>query len=137
MYAYLSADFSGNSTQRNPNHKFNPVRSDFFLLAPTFAALIPARRLGPFAPSGFALRACILGRFTPSRFVLCICILGRFAPSGFVLCTRFNACLRRCATLHHHHLKKKTAPDRNRTCKHVLIRSAVQPLNHSATGEAL
>ena len=35
------------------------------LLAPTFAALIPARWLGRFAPSGFALRVRIVGRFAP------------------------------------------------------------------------
>ena len=61
------------------------------ILAPTFAALIPARQLGRFASSGFALCAHILGRFTPSSFVLCIRILSHFAPCGFVLYTRFNA----------------------------------------------
>ena len=34
-------------------------------IAPTFAALIPDRQLDRFAPSGFAIRACILGRFAP------------------------------------------------------------------------
>ena len=59
----------------------------------------------------------------------------------FILASTLAFCarLRRCARLHHHHLKKKQkkpACDGNRTCTHVLIRSAAQRLNHSATKEA-
>ena len=107
-------------------------------LAPTFAALIPARRLHRFAPAGFALHARILGRFAPSSFVLCIGILGRFAPLG-LLCTSFNARALRDAPPSSSIIKEKKnslVTGIEPACR-VLIRSTVQRLNHSATGEVL
>ena len=66
-------------------------------LAPTFTALIPARWLGRFAPSSFALAfsVALLPQALCFAFALlvallprlCARFLGRFAPSGFVLCT--------------------------------------------------
>ena len=115
------------------------LKAVYCTLAPTFAALNPARRLGRFASFGFALCARILDRFAPSSCVFRIRIFGRCAPSGFVLHTRFNAQdLRRCATLHHHHhLKKKSPQTGIEPVRRVLTRSAVQLLNHSAIRETL
>ena len=110
---------------------------NYLKLAPTFAVLIPARR---FTPSGFALSFLVASHPQDLCFAFAFSVASLPRALYFVLASTLalGAYLRRCATLHHHHLKKKKPDrDRNRTCTHVLIKSVVQHLNHTATGEAL
>ena len=82
--------------KKYPSHTF--YLREVILLAPTFAALIPARRLGRFAPSGFTLA------FSVALLPQALCFAFAFSVASLPHALYFilASMLALCATLHHH-----------------------------------
>ena len=72
------------------------------ILAPTFAALIPAHQLGRFAPSGFALAFSVASLPQALCFAFAFSVASLPRALYFVLASTLTP----CATLHLHLFKK-------------------------------